>query len=51
MPTHISYKDAVIKINVATRALHRLLGCFFGGLAGLAVRTLSLGEFRSGSWH
>jgi uncharacterized membrane protein YccC len=30
---------------VATRALHRLLGCFFGGLAGLAVLALSLGEF------
>jgi uncharacterized membrane protein YccC len=30
---------------VATRGLHRLLGCFFGGLAGLAMLALSLGEF------
>ena len=30
---------------VATRGLHRLLGCFFGGLAGLALLAFSLDQF------
>jgi uncharacterized membrane protein YccC len=30
---------------VATRGLHRLVGCFFGGLAGLVVLALSLDQF------
>jgi uncharacterized membrane protein YccC len=41
----VSEDDAVNRQNILTRAAHRLLGCLIGGVAGLALLSLSLESF------